>query len=97
MPRSGGAGFERLGAHLAARAAAGEARAALAFADIEALVGRPLPPSARDPRRYRPWWRYTAAYGPAWHGWVREGWHVATVDPAAETVTFARSGGAPPA
>ena len=96
MPRSSGGGFERLGEHLAARAAAGEARATLAFAAIEALVGRPLPPSARDLRRYRAWWMHTAAHARSWHGWTRAGWRVAAVDPTAETVTFARSGGTPP-
>jgi hypothetical protein len=85
-----------LGAHLAACAARGETRVTLTFGAIEAtILGRPLPLSARAPRHYQAWWRAnSASYAHGWYGWQRVGWTVAAVDLAAETVTFARGGGA---
>ncbi len=86
--------YAPLGAYLATRGAAGERRVNLAFAAIETLLGRPLPATARESRRHRQWW-HDGAYRPhAWYGWLRVGWRVEGVDLAAETVTFARPGGA---
>ncbi len=86
--------YGALGAHLAARAAAGERRVTLTFAVIEGtILGGPLPRSARHARHYRHWWRGgSAGYTHGWYGWQRVGWHVAAVDLAAETVTFVRAG-----
>ena len=100
MPRDEGAPrrtvervYGPLGDYLAARAAAGERRVTLTFAAIEGLLGRPLPASARAPRAHRAWWHGSTGHAAnTWHGWARHGWQVATVDLAAETVTFARSG-----
>ncbi len=82
--------YAPLADQLAARWSAGERCATLTFAAIEALIGRPLPATARQPRGHRRWWRAHASSPHAWHGWLRLGWRVAAVDLAAETVTFAR-------
>ena len=84
--------YAPLADHLAAHAAAGAACVTLPFAAIEALLGRPLPATARAARRHVPWWRGDAGAPHAWYGWQRVGWRVETVDRAAETVTFARPG-----
>ena len=61
---------------------ADEAR--MAFCQVEELVG-PLPGSARQ---HRPWWANSASIqARAWHD---AGWHVETVDQAAQLVVFAR-------
>lgn len=92
--------FERaygpLADHLAACAAAGERRVTLAFATIEgALLGRPLPGTARHRQRHGRWWKGWGGPTPhAWYGWQRAGWHVETIDLDAEMVTFARPGAA---
>ena len=59
------------------------------FADLEEVLGQPLPPSARI---HRAWW---ANGGITTHhvqaeAWLREGWMVDTVDLYAETVRFMR-------
>jgi len=82
--------YAPLAEHLAARAAAGEWRVTLLFAAIEALTGRPLPATARQPRGHRRWWRGQANTPHAWYGWHRVGWRAEAVDLATETVTFAR-------
>ena len=85
--------YAPLAEHLAARGAAGEWRVTLTFAAIEALLGRPLPATARATRRHVPWWRGDAGAPHAWYGWQRVGWRVETVDLAAEAVTFAHPTG----
>ncbi len=57
------------------------------FAEIEALLGAPLPPMAR---RTRHWWRNQRSTGPHVRAWLDAGWQVAAVDPAVQTVTFTR-------
>ena len=47
--------YTPLAEHLAARGAAGEWRVTLTFARVEALIGRPLPASARAANHYRAW------------------------------------------
>ncbi len=85
--------YAPLAEQLAARAAAGERRVTLTFAQVEALIGRPLPAPSRAARRHRPWWHGLGNAPHAWYGWQRVGWRVETVDLAAETVTFARPEG----
>lgn len=93
MPTQPGASYARLGAYLATRQQAGAARVTLPFATVEAaILGRPLPATARAPQRYRGWWRGSGMQVHAWEGWLGVGWHVAAVDLAAGTVTFARAG-----
>ena len=85
--------YAPLADHLAARGAAGEWRVTLTFAAIEALIGRPLPATARALRGHRSWWGGQANLPHAWYGWQRGGWTIETVERAAETVTFARPEG----
>ena len=92
MPHSRVTPYAALGADLAARAAAGETRVTLALGDVEAILRRPLPASARRPRAYHQWWRGGGDIH-AWEGWLRVGWRVEAVDLAGETVTFARGDG----
>jgi hypothetical protein len=83
--------YGALATYLAAQRGLGLAQCTLSFDAIETVVGRPLPRTARHPRRYRPWWYgYGAGFPHAWYGWQRAGWTVAAVDLAAETVMFAR-------
>ena len=81
--------YAPLADHLAARGAAGEWRVTLRFAQVEGLLGRLLPVTARAPRGYRLWWRGQATAPHAWYGWQRVGWTVEAVDLATEKVTFA--------
>jgi len=86
--------YGRLSVYLTARAALGETRVTLAFAALEAILGRPLPATARHPIGHRRWWRPAgAAYPHGWYGWQRVGWTVEAVDLVAETVMFTRVGG----
>jgi hypothetical protein len=57
----------------------------LGFVDLEAVLGRGLPASAR---RHRPWWANSGSAQA--RSWVSAGWNVAAVDLAAERVTFQR-------
>jgi hypothetical protein len=93
MPRPQRTPYARLGDHLAARGAAGEARVVLTFAAIEAIIDRALPPYARTPGGVHGWWGRSGRFYYAWEGWLRHGWRVAAVDLAAETATFARGAG----
>ena len=85
--------YAPLADHPAASRAAGEWRVTLTFAAIEALLGRPLPATARVARRHRQWWHDGAFRPHAWYGWLRVGWQVEAIELAAETVTFARPTG----
>ena len=86
--------YAPLAEHLVARGAAGEWCVTLTFARVEALIGRPLPASARESRRHRQWWQGNVNSPHAWDGWQRVDWRVETVERAAEMVTFARPEGA---
>ena len=57
----------------------------LSFRQVEALLGRPLPPvaSAR-----RPWWSNHHSHPQAYHGWLAAGWRVASVDLDRQVVAF---------
>ena len=84
--------YSRLGTYLAGRARAGERAVTLTLAQIEALVGQPLPDFARD---HAGWWSNAPALHPAeiypWYGWLSVGWE-AEPDLLAGTVTFRRRG-----
>lgn len=56
------------------------------FADLEKLLGFPLPKTARSGKT---WWRNTGAQ-PHQHAWTSSGWEVAEVDPTGARVTFRR-------
>jgi len=94
MPRPIARIYAPLEEHRASCGAAGEWRVTLPFAAIEALTGRPLPATARQPRGHRGWWRGHARSPHAWYDWLRRSWRLAAVDRATETVTFARPAGA---
>jgi hypothetical protein len=85
--------FSRLGTYLAGRAHAGERRVTLTFEELEALLGRPLPPRART---VPGWWRNQShpwhATSQPWYGWLSVGWE-AEPDLSAGAVTFRRREG----
>src|SRR5437763_3705753 len=56
------------------------------FAELEAILGMRLPPSAR---RWRPWWANTNGGSQA-SSWLNAGWKVEGVDIGEEIVTFNR-------
>lgn len=61
-----------------------EAVIRLSFQDIEALIGRPLPPSAR---RHQAWWANTATHSHA-DAWLRIGWRTRDLDLAGQRIVF---------
>jgi DNA-binding XRE family transcriptional regulator len=66
--------------------AAGTGNVSLTFGEIEALLGRPLPPSARS---RRDWWGNRNKANQA-SAWMEAGYHVVELDLPGERVTFAR-------
>ena len=65
-----------------------EARIPLCFNDIEKIIGRPLPASARE---YRAWWSndFTSTHVQA-RAWGNAGYHTEDVDMESEKLTFVR-------
>ncbi|MCE7986576.1 MAG: XRE family transcriptional regulator [Caldilinea sp. CFX5] len=61
----------------------------LTFADIEAMVGAPLPPSARTQRA---WWSNRSRGAVQAVSWMNAGYHVQTIDLTGEQVTFYKPG-----
>lgn len=61
-------------------------RVKLAFDELEEILGRPLPASART---HRPWWANTEGNSQA-RAWLSAGWKVHRADLALEEVEFAR-------
>ena len=57
----------------------------LTFREVEVLLGRPLPPSARS---HRTWWSNYHAHNHCYHGWLAVGWRSEAVDLAGQRVTF---------
>ena len=57
----------------------------LAFCEIEAHLGRPLPLTASA---RRPWWSNHHGHSRAHHGWLTAGWRIASVALARQGVTF---------
>jgi len=77
--------YEPLASHLAA---AQDDKWIARFSEIEAVLGFPLPRSART---YREWWSNQKGGGHSQaKGWQDAGWQVDRVDIAAEEVTFKR-------
>jgi hypothetical protein len=60
------------------------------FADIEALLGFPLPASARQ---YSAWWANNHPGSRHTSTWLKVGWHTADLDIPGERVTFRRAKG----
>ena len=61
---------------------------ATTFRELEAILGSPLPRSAR---RHQAWWSNTTTHSHA-RAWLVAGWRTSDVDIAHETLSFVRSG-----
>ncbi|MCB9418256.1 MAG: helix-turn-helix transcriptional regulator [Ardenticatenaceae bacterium] len=79
-----GSKYEALFAHLSA---SGFQEIRLTFSEIETLLGRELPATAR---RQRGWWSNRSSGGVQAAAWMGAGYHVTELDLAAEQVTFAK-------
>jgi hypothetical protein len=62
----------------------------MTFPQIESVIGRPLPPSAR---RHRPWWANDARGHAHADAWLGEGYRTEEVDMEGEKLVFARTSG----
>jgi len=60
----------------------------LTFRQLEGILGRSLPPSAR---KHQAWWANTTSHSHA-EAWLRLDWKTSKVDLTGERVTFARTG-----
>ncbi len=80
--------YAQLGSYLAGCARAGAHHVTLTFAQVEGLVGRPLPAFARN---HAWWWRNESAPDTIesypWYGWLSVGWEAAADVPGG-AVTF---------
>ena len=76
--------YQPLGAYLAQQPGPTHA---LTFAEVEAILGRPLPPTASAERAWN-WWTNDPGHSQADYGWLAAGWQVAGVDRGRQTVTF---------
>lgn len=61
----------------------------LALSEIESLLGRPLPPTARTRRA---WWSNRSRGAVQAQAWMEAGYHVATIDLENEQITFRKPG-----
>ncbi len=84
--RSGSQRYAPLLKYLSARAQ-DEQVLELSFAQLEEILGAPLPPSART---HRAWWANAKANARA-AGWMGAGWKVAGIDLKGGWVRFARA------
>jgi hypothetical protein len=76
--------YQPLGAYLARQAGPTHT---LTFREVEAILGRPLPPSAFVGHAWG-WWTNEPGHSHADYGWLGVGWEVDTVDRGHQTVTF---------
>ena len=76
--------YQPLGAYLARQPGP---TCVLTFREIEAFLGRPLPPVASTRRS---WWSNHPSHPQAYHGWLAAGWRIETADLARQLVTFRR-------
>ncbi len=83
--------YARLGAWLAVQSAP---RATVPSAEVEAIIGRRLPPSARTTTT---WWWSSERRGPLpARAWLAAGWRLEAVDRQAAVVTYVRVAERPP-
>ncbi|HXQ14419.1 MAG TPA: hypothetical protein VN814_07350 [Caulobacteraceae bacterium] len=68
-----------------------DSQAPLRFSEIEDILDRPLPMSARQ---HQPWWSNTATHSHA-DAWMRIGWKTSRVNLAEEKVVFVRDDRSP--
>ena len=59
----------------------------LTFREVEARLGRQLPPSATV---RRDWWTNRHVHSHAYHGWLIAGWRITSVELVRQLVTFRR-------
>ncbi len=76
--------YDRLKEYLRQRAGQ---RIAITFAEIEEVLGRPLPASAR---RHRAWWSNNPTNNVMTNAWLEAGYRTADVDMAGEKLVFER-------
>lgn len=81
--------YAELRAHLANQ---GRAHVLMSFAEIERIIGAPLPPSAR---KHRPWWSNNPRNSVITHAWLDAGYRTESVDMAGEKLVFRRRSGDP--
>jgi hypothetical protein len=67
----------------------GQGHLSMAFAEIEAVIGAPLPPSAR---RREEWWSNSPSGHSQARAWLRASYRTSRVDLAGETVDFTLEG-----
>jgi hypothetical protein len=80
--------YDPLGEWLLNQREEGESRVRVTFADVEAILGQPLPPSARE---HRSWWANDSTSHRQSMTWLAAGWQVQDVDLAGEEVEFRRT------
>lgn len=76
--------YESLGQFLKARR---EERIPMTFAEIERIIGAPLPPSAH---KHRPWWSNNGANSALTRVWLEAGYKSEQVDMAGRRLVFRR-------
>lgn len=59
----------------------------LSFSEIEKIIGRKLPPSAR---KHRPWWSNNPSNSTITHAWLNAGYKTERVDMGSEKLVFRR-------
>ena len=64
-----------------------EEKVSLGFGEIEAIIGRPLPASARE---HQAWWSNTETHSHA-DSWMRPGWRTQELNLAEERIAFVHS------
>lgn len=77
--------YVRLNEHLARQS---RAAVPMSFAEIERVIGAPLPASAR---KHRPWWSNNPNNSVITRAWLEAGYKTEGVDMAGETLIFRRS------
>jgi len=83
--------YQALTRHLSARK---DLRVPMTFAEIEAILGAPLPGSARA---HRPWWANSGHGHVQARGWLDAGYQSEQVDLVAERLVFSRLNAVEPA
>lgn len=77
--------YGRLNEHLARQE---RSDVPMSFAEIEHVIGAPLPPSAR---KHRPWWSNNPSNSVITRAWLDAGYKTESVDMAGERLIFRRS------
>jgi hypothetical protein len=81
--------YQPLAAYLAGRS---EPEVAMTFAEIEGVIGEPLPPAAR---KHRAWWANNESSSGITRWWKRAGFKSSEVDMSAQQLVFRRVAPAP--